>query len=128
MCALSRQGLLLDTTVLVDVLRGNEGALDYVKTGPSQIAVSALTVAEIYAGARTGDALTIGRLLGMFRVIDVSSVVAQLGGAYRQQYGPSHGCSLIDCLIGATAELHDCRLATPNGRHFPMLSEVVKPY
>ncbi|MFT5143538.1 MAG: putative nucleic acid-binding protein [Thalassolituus oleivorans] len=79
-------------------------------------------------GARTRDALAVGRLVAMFQVLPVTTAVAQLGGTYRHTYGQSHGSGLVDSLIGATAELHDCRLATNNGRLFPMVIDVVKPY
>ncbi|MBM4294349.1 MAG: type II toxin-antitoxin system VapC family toxin [Deltaproteobacteria bacterium] len=60
-------------------------------------------------------------------IIPVDAEIAQKGGLYRRDYGPSHGVGLADALIAATAELHQARLVTLNPRHFPMV-EVAVPF
>jgi len=45
-------GVLVDTNVLIDCLRDIPRAVKYVETSPGHMSISALTVAELYAGAR----------------------------------------------------------------------------
>lgn len=124
----SEQRLLADTTVLVDLLRGRPEALEFLSARSDRLSVSALSVAELFAGARPSDEMPVNRLLMLFDVLPVSHRSAQLAGGYRRRYGPSHGTSLVDALIAATAQIHGCRLATHNRRHFPMLEDVLVPY
>jgi predicted nucleic acid-binding protein len=120
--------LLLDTDVLVDYLRGREEAAAYLEARPEFLLISAITVAELYAGVREGEERRIlAQFLGAFEIIPLDAAIAQQGGLYRRDYGPSHGVRLADALIAATAELHQARLVTLNARHFPMV-EVEVPY
>jgi predicted nucleic acid-binding protein len=81
---------------------------------------SAITAAELFAGARTAtDQRRIDGLLQQLSVCDVNLEVARLGGAYRRRYGPSHGVLLPDALIPATAQVHGARLVTRNPPPLP---------
>ncbi len=120
--------LLLDTDVLIDYLRGREDAAAYLEARPEPLLISAITVAELFAGVREGDeSRRLAQFLGAFEVIPLDAAIAQKGGLYRRDYGPSHGIGLADALIAASAALHQARLVTLNARHFPMM-EVEVPY
>jgi len=120
--------LLLDTNVLIDYFRGRIEALAYLRTRSEPILISAVTVAEVFAGVREGEERrAVEQFLALLEIIPVDSSIAQKGGLYRRDYGPSHGVGLADALIAATAELHQARLVTLNARHFPMV-EVEVPY
>ena len=120
--------LLLDTDVLVDYLRGRTEAAAYLEARTEPLLVSVITVAELYAGVREGEERRIlERFLSAFEIISLDREIAQKGGLYRRDYGPSHGVGLADALIAASAELHKARLVTSNARHFPMV-EVEVPY
>lgn len=121
--------LLIDTCVLVDCLRGHEGAFAFLGSVVGRPAVSTMTVAELYVGAgRAGDDLRIARLLDGFDLHEVDADIARAGGRLRRRYGPSHGTGIVDALIAATAEAHGARLVTRNVRHFPMLDDLLVPY
>jgi predicted nucleic acid-binding protein len=45
-------GVLLDTNVLIDYLRGVPKAVEYLEMTAGDMSISALTVAELHAGAR----------------------------------------------------------------------------
>jgi predicted nucleic acid-binding protein len=120
--------LLVDTDVLVDYLRGRRKAAAYLEARPEHLIISAITVAELYAGVRDGEeSRKLTQFLGAFEIIPLDAAIAQKGGLYRRDYGPSHGVALADALIAATAALQQARLVTLNARHFPML-EVEVPY
>jgi len=46
--------VLIDTDVLIDYLRGRAEAVSYLENLTGQLLISAVTVAELYAGVREG--------------------------------------------------------------------------
>lgn len=120
--------LLLDTDVLVDYLRGREEAAAYLEARAEALLISAITVAELYAGVREGEeSRSLAQFLGAFEIIPLNAEIAGQGGLYRRDYGPGHGVGLADALIAASAALHQAQLVTLNARRFPMV-EVEAPY
>lgn len=120
--------VLLDTTVLVDALRGKEEAITYIEALVDPPAVSVVSVAELYAGVRPEEEEELARFLSIFRVLPIENKTARQAGYWRRDFGPSHGPSLTDTLIAATATGHDLELVTHNAKHFPMLDRVTVPY
>lgn len=121
--------LLVDTDVLVDYLRGQQEAAEWLEGQAADLFVSAITVAELFAGAmgeRENEVLD--RFLIALEVLPATDDIGRLAGRYRRQYGPSHGTGLADALIAATATVHRASLVTFNRRHFPMLDAVVVPH
>jgi len=96
--------LLIDTDVLIDYLRGEPKALEYLKAARTTLRVSCLTLTELYVGVRDGaerEALT--RLEELFEAVPVDREIAVQAGLFRRDYGRSHGTGLIDALIAASA-------------------------
>ena len=121
--------LVVDTCVLVDVLRGHRAALECLHRLEGAPVVSAITIGELYAGAhRPGEEARISDLVTRLRVAAVDFAISSLGGSFARRFGPSHGVALIDATIAATAHVHRARLVTRNVRHFPMLDDVLVPY
>jgi len=121
--------ILLDTDVLVDYLRGDERALAYIKENATHIVLSAIGVAELYAGAKGETELSdLDEFVSLFPVLPVSRQIAKVGGLYRQEFSGSHGVALADALVAATAEIHGAHLKTFNVKHFPMLKGLKPPY
>jgi predicted nucleic acid-binding protein len=91
--------------------------------------ISAITVAELYAGVRDGgERQRLARLVADQLVLSVTEPIAVMAGLFTREWTPSHGVGLDDCLIAATAQLHAHTLITLNRRHFPMLGAVEVPY
>jgi len=121
--------LVVDTDILVEYLRGRTEAGEWLESQDADLMVSAVTVAELFAGIK-GERETqiLDRFLLALAVLPVTEEIGRLAGQYRHDYGPSHGTGLADALIAATATVSGSSLATFNGRHFPMLPAVVVPY
>lgn len=120
--------LLIDSDVLIDFLRGLGPAVKYLDKVDAA-AVSAITVAEVYSGARNADEESaIEDFLKSVAVLQVDLDVARLGGRLRQQFLPSHNVEIADALIAATSQLHDLTLVTLNRRHYPMIDKLFVPY
>ena len=122
-------GLVLDTDVLIDFLRGRMEAVEYLEGVSDELLTSAVTVAELFAGVREGEERRIvEELLEEFRVIPVTREVAEAGGLHQRDYRKTHDLQLADALIAATVEREQATLVTLNDKHFPMLKQVVVPY
>jgi predicted nucleic acid-binding protein len=120
--------LLIDTDVLVDFLRGLPKAVKYIKAHSEEIIISAITVAELYAGVRDEELRQLDDFISIFDIIPVSHAIAKSGGLYKQQYHKSHGTGLADAIIAATSVIGDAELKTMNTKHFPMLKGLRAPY
>jgi predicted nucleic acid-binding protein len=115
--------LLLDTTVLIDVLRGREAAerLRGLRGEGAPPYICAINVEEVWRGARPKEIDAVGRLLGALRVAPLGAAEGERAGRWRAQFAAS-GTTLAqaDCLIAAAALGVGARLATGNPRDFPM--------
>ena len=123
---------LVDTDVLIDFLRGREQAVSFVNLESDRIIVSSIVVAELYAGVRGGkgdtEQSTLERFLSLFRIVHVTVAIARLGGLYKRDYGRSHGVSLADAVVAATATLENAELKTLNVKHYPMFDAIQPAY
>lgn len=115
---------LVDTEVWIDYLRGHAQAIQFVKSLPDRVWISAISVAELHVGVREGserEALT--ELISTLDVADLTRTIAERGGLIRRDHGRSHGVGLNDALIAATALELDLQLCTLNVKHFPVLNK-----
>ncbi len=121
--------LLLDTDVLVEYLRGRPKAVEYLEGLTSDLYLSVISVAELFAGAKGDEEeRSLKQFLLAFAILPITEKVARLGGLYRRDFRPSHGTGLADALIAATAVENGVNLVTFNRRHFPMVSRIEVPY
>lgn len=121
--------LLIDTDVLIEYLRGRSEAVEYLESLTSDLCISVISVAELFAGVRGDEEeQSLKQLLLAFVILPVTERTARLGGLYWRDYGRSHGTGLADALIAATSEENGTDLVTFNRRHFPMVSRLTVPY
>jgi predicted nucleic acid-binding protein len=121
--------LLVDTDVLIDYLRGQPDAVNYLEPLTEPLLMSAVTLAELYAGVRDGqERRELDAFVLAFELVAVDRDIALKGGLYRRDYRKSHNVGLPDALIAATAEIKQATLVTLNKKHYPMLESVVVPY
>jgi predicted nucleic acid-binding protein len=121
--------LLLDTSVLIDVLRGRAAGTrlrDLRASGATVPWICAINVEELYRGVRASEEATLGRFLGGLRLAPIGLAEAELAGRWRRDFA-RRGVTLgqADCLIAAAAVGIGARLATGNPKHFPMDGLVV---
>lgn len=123
---------LVDTSVLVDVLRGVPVAREWLRderTESGRLATSVLTVTEITGHMRSAERSAVARLLGSMDILGIDELTAHRAGEFVRSYRRSHqGIGIVDYLIAATADLHRLPLATLNVRHFPMFEDLEPPF
>lgn len=121
--------VLIDTDVLIDYLREREEAVAFLNSIMDEIAISAITVAELYAGVREGtERKKLDTFISAFEIIKIDGEIAVQGGLFRRDFVRSHGVGLADALIAASAVSCGATLVTLNYKHFPMLDSVSVPY
>jgi predicted nucleic acid-binding protein len=121
---------LLDTVVLVDLLRGHPPAAAWLSE-QQRIGISPVVWLEIIEGAENSQ--TQARAIELLRRFDRVDVQPQdFDWAIRQalQFRLSHNVGMMDCLIAATAHRLKVPLFTRNLKHFqPMLGGLARrPY
>ena len=124
--------ILVDSDVLIEHLRGNTTARDWLvqarqSSGP--LAISVVSLTEIAGGMRSPERREVMRLLGSMQRFEVSEQVAWRAATLMHEYRRSHnGIGLGDYLIAATALTEGLELATLNVRYYPMFPELARPF
>ena len=116
--------LLLDTNILIDVLRGEAVALAWLEQ-QQQPHISMITWIEVLVGCREGETSRVQAWLECFPRLPLDEAIAAETVRLRQR----HGLKIPDAIILATARCGDLSLATRNLKDFPLaLGGVVHPY
>jgi predicted nucleic acid-binding protein len=115
---------LLDTTVLIDALRGRPAAQRITllrRSGEDVPYVCAINIEELVRGLRAGEEAPLGRFLDGLKLAPIRREDAERAGAWRRDYA-ARGVTLsqADCLIAAAAAGIGARLITGNPEDFPM--------
>ena len=121
--------VVLDTTVLVDQLRGSEEAFEYLAGLEARPACSEITRIEVVQGLRSSERRAANRLFATISWIPVGESVSRRAGELGRRWRRSHpGIGVADLAIAATVEELDATLATRNLKHFPMFEDLRAPY
>lgn len=120
---------VLDTSVLIDVLRGDEGALAFLAGLDAVPVCSEISRIEVLRGLGSEERTAASQLLRTLEWHDVNERVAHRAGELGRTWRRSHpGIDTADLAIAATAELAAAPLATSNTKHFPMFENLQRPY
>lgn len=114
--------ILLDSTVLIDALRGRPAAerVRMMRRRGDEPWISVISVEEIWRGLLAGEEPMARRLLRAMRLAPLGVAEGERAGRWRRQYA-EEGRTLhqADCLIAASAVAAGANLATGNPHHFP---------
>jgi predicted nucleic acid-binding protein len=114
---------LLDSTVLIDALRGRPAAerIRELRDVGQVPWTCAINIEEIVRGAFAREEDAIRRFLGALRLAPLGREEAERAGRWRRRYaGEGLTLSQSDCLIAAAAVSAGVPVATGNPKHFPM--------
>ena len=115
--------LLLDSTVLIDALRGRPAAerLGGLRRLGTEPWVCAISVEEIWRGLRSGEEAVARRLFNGLRLAPLGLAEGMRAGSWRRELA-ARGTTVhqADCLLAAAAVGISASLATANVADFPM--------
>jgi hypothetical protein len=124
--------VIIDTTVLVDLLRGSSQARSFLTAVPLEDRlISAVTVAELVEGCRNRRELAVlERELRLYGVVWIDEAQSQMADRWHRRFRLSKGIGYLDCLIGAAAFCSSAPLVTLNDKHFRVLPGLIvsRPY
>ncbi len=125
---------LLDTTVLIDLTKGSDDAIDFIDWQRKQgavLCVSVISAMGLIVGCRNKREAEHARgLLDAFAMLHISPGISELAFEWLSDYSKSHGLLIPDALIGATAFHNDLVLKSDNLKDFRFLPglAVERPY
>lgn len=122
---------LVDTSILIDYLRGRQAAAALIEAerAAGVLHASEITRLEVLAGMRPREEDQTRSLLSALVWHPVDTEVAEAAGALGRRWLPSHrAVDGADLAIAATAIVIGARLLTLNVRHFPMFPDLHPPY
>ena len=115
---------LLDTTVLIAHLRGDEAVTTLLLELLAErhvLGTSCVNVAEVERGIRPKERKVAAALLGRLRFLETTREAAKRAGRYQAEF-ERRGRTIhtADALVAGTARAHGAILLTDNVRDFPM--------
>jgi len=115
--------ILLDTTVLIDALRGRSAAerLRALRRSGDSPYTCAVNVEEVVRGLRPGEERAAERLMNGLRIAPLARRQGETAGRWRRDFS-RRGITLsqADCLVAAAAAGVGALFATGNPGDFPM--------
>ena len=117
--------VVIDTDVIIDVLRGFEPTKEKIKEllENNELVISGITEAEIFAGKDMEieeKRKKIAKFLSKFKKINPDNRILQIAGEFKRRYR----ALLLDCVIAATAYVLNARLFTRNRKDFEKMKEI----
>lgn len=116
-------GIVLDTTVLIDVLRGRAAVdrLRVLRRHGLPLLTTSINVEEIVRGLRPNEEAAAKALFAGMLVLPIREAEGTLAGRWRRDHA-ARGVTLrqADCLVAACAVTADARLGTGNAKDFPL--------
>lgn len=125
------RAVLVDTSVIIDYLRGHHGAEGVLERArvSTPLHASEITRLDVLSGMRLGEEVATRSFLSTFVWHSVDDLIAERAGELGRQWLSSHrSIDSADLAIAATAIVAECKLLTCNVKHFPMFKDLRKPY
>ncbi len=116
--------LLLDTSVLIDVLRFRNQRREWLAElvrGGHMLSTTTLNIAELYAGMRPGEEAKTEALLAGLEPFELNGSEARFAGRLKSNWArKGRTLTLEDTIVAAIAIERGCALVTDNRKDFPM--------
>ena len=90
--------------------------------GLEQVAISVITVMELYQGMGNKTELAqMKRKMGFYDVVEIDNATSRLATTLIENFRLSHGLQIPDAIIGATAVIHQIPFYTYNLKDFDFI-------
>jgi predicted nucleic acid-binding protein len=115
--------VLLDTTVLIDLLRGRPGTVERLGALRQHGEIpfpTPINVEEIHRGLRESERTAAINLFDGLRIAPIDRLQGVQAGDWRRDHASNVTLAQADCMIAAVAVAIGAPLATGIPKHFPM--------
>jgi tRNA(fMet)-specific endonuclease VapC len=120
----SKKLVLLDTNILINILRGAEKEIQVVKLlGYEQIAISTISVLEVYYGMFKNEEKETKNAIKKFVKLHLDKEISQKAVEIMLAHSNMRP-ALPDCLIAATCIVYNAQLFTHNTKDFDYIKGV----
>lgn len=118
--------VLCDTNVIIEFFKGNNKTLkELEQIGYDNIAISAITVMELYYGALNKKELNkIKKCIYSLNVYLIDSSISEISIELIEEYSKSHNLMIPDAIIAATAISLQMGIFTYNIKDFSFIKEL----
>jgi hypothetical protein len=115
--------VLCDTNVFIHAFNGQQTVIDRLqKIGFEQVALSVITVMELYQGMSNKTELAqMKKKLRYYDFVDIDTETSKLATSLMEKYRLSHHLQIPDAIIGATAVVHQIPFYTFNTKDFDFI-------
>ena|ERR1035437_4834391 len=119
--------ILVDTNILIESYRGDKIAKEHLEAIRGRIAVSVITVMELYRGCKTKERKTeLAKQIKAYYVVNIDNAVSERAMQIFKHYiSSSQDVYIADCLIAATAMENKMKLFTKNKQDFNFIKDLV---
>lgn len=113
---------LVDTTVIIEMLRGNVLAKKFLERKP---AISTVTIVELIQGCKNKRQLTeVEKTCNIFPQVKVDLTISKMAVELMETYFLSHGLLALDAFIAASCIVKKKILVTDNMQDFRFIEEL----
>jgi len=117
--------ILLDTNVLIEILKNNQKTIIKVQSFDAILAISSISVMELYYGALNKVELNkLEKFVSMFQIIQLNESISTHATKLIKIYAKSHNLDIPDSLIASSALVNKCRLFTYNIKDFKYIKNI----
>lgn len=118
--------VIFDTTVLIELYRGNQTVKDTIaEIGSGVFYISDITVAEFLVGAKDKpDLIKLEKYLKNYTSLALNENISNIFIKHYKTFALSHRPGIADMLIAATALYYNLPVYTHNRRHFQFIPDL----
>lgn len=125
--------MIVDTTVFIDLLRGNPDAQRFFLQTTHDLSICRVSVMELIDGLKQkSDIVLLYKQLRALQVdiVELSEEISKRAGTIHETHHHAHGIGIANALIAATAIERDDELISHNAKHFSPIDglHVLVPY
>jgi tRNA(fMet)-specific endonuclease VapC len=118
--------VILDSNVLIEILKGNQNTIHRVQILNEELAVSSISVMELYYGARNKKEVNkIEKFVSLFTILHLNTDISIKAVQLIERYAKSHTLDIPDSLIASTALVYNAKLFTYNSKDFRFIDKLV---
>jgi predicted nucleic acid-binding protein len=120
---------LLDTSIVIDLLRGEPAAVDYASRLTEVPFCSEITAMEVLSAVRPGQLPVAEQILDALHRVPVDRSIARRAGEIGRRWARRRPpLAAADLIVLATADELDAELVTTSQRRYPSVIRTVNPY